>query len=217
MYARQIEDKELKFTFSGKLWNGNLVMRDHDSNSLWCHVQGKCVEGEYLEQRLELVPSVVTDWATWKEAYPESSVMDLPLPEERKKHFQADTAWLSKFNDDDFVAGIVEDGFAKSYEISDLTNNLVINDVVNEQPVAIVFDSSTKAVWCFKRENEGRVLEFNLEDGQLTDTETQQKWDWLTGQAVDGNDESPLVRHSIILVTKIAWEIFFPDSERWSD
>ena len=48
-----------------------LVMYDHQTRSLWSQFLGQSVRGEYTGTKLEFVPALVTDWATWAELHPE--------------------------------------------------------------------------------------------------------------------------------------------------
>jgi len=63
----------------------------------------------------------------------------------------------------------------------------VVNDVVGEQPVLIVFNADTGTGVAYDRRVDGRTLTFVLEEGLiLTDTETGTRWDGLTGQGMQG-------------------------------
>ena len=75
MYVGQIEEQKLTFVVSGKLWNRSLVMQDLETKSLWSHILGECMEGELKGQRLEIVPSSMTDWKSWKEQAPETTAV----------------------------------------------------------------------------------------------------------------------------------------------
>jgi hypothetical protein len=75
VHVRQIEDKTLTFIVSGKLWRNSLVMQDKETGSLWSHVTGECLEGEYEGMQLEMVPVVQTTWAQWSADHPETRVL----------------------------------------------------------------------------------------------------------------------------------------------
>jgi len=75
VHVRQIEDKTLTFIVSGKLWRNSLIMQDKETGSLWSHVTGECLEGEYEGMQLEMVPVVQTTWAQWSADHPETRVL----------------------------------------------------------------------------------------------------------------------------------------------
>ncbi len=75
MHARQVGDKTLTFIVSGKLWRNSLIMQDKETGSLWSHITGECLEGEYLGAQLEMIPVVQTTWAQWAADHPNTRVL----------------------------------------------------------------------------------------------------------------------------------------------
>ena len=65
MYAREIETQTLTFGVSGKLIMNALVMYDHETGSLWSQFLGQAVRGQLAGTKLEFIPALMTDWATW--------------------------------------------------------------------------------------------------------------------------------------------------------
>jgi len=75
VHVRQVKDKTLTFIVSGKLWRNSLVMQDKETGSLWSHVTGECLEGEYKGVQLEMVPVVQTTWEQWSADHPATRVL----------------------------------------------------------------------------------------------------------------------------------------------
>ncbi len=75
VHVRQIEDKTLTFIVSGKLWRNSLIMQDKETGSLWSHVTGECLEGEYEGTQLEMIPVVQTTWQQWSAEHPGTRVL----------------------------------------------------------------------------------------------------------------------------------------------
>ncbi len=75
VHVRQIEDRLLTFIVSGKLWRNSLIMQDKETGSLWSHVTGECLEGEYAGMELEMVPVIQTTWAQWAADHPGTRVL----------------------------------------------------------------------------------------------------------------------------------------------
>ncbi len=75
VHTRQLDGQTLTFIVSGKLWRNSLVMRDKETNSLWSHVTGVCLEGELTGQTLTQIPSVQTTWAEWQQAHLDTRVL----------------------------------------------------------------------------------------------------------------------------------------------
>lgn len=62
MYAREVEGRTLTFGVSGKLILNALVMYDRQTDSLWSQFLGVAVQGPLAGTKLEVLPSVLTDW-----------------------------------------------------------------------------------------------------------------------------------------------------------
>jgi hypothetical protein len=75
VHVRQVGDQTLTFIVSGKLWRNSLIMQDKETGSLWSHVTGECLEGEYVGTQLEMIPMVQTTWRQWSADHPETRVL----------------------------------------------------------------------------------------------------------------------------------------------
>jgi len=75
VHVRQVEDKTLTFIVSGKLWRNSLIMQDKETGSLWSHVTGECLDGEYKGTQLEMIPVVQTTWEQWSADHPSTRVL----------------------------------------------------------------------------------------------------------------------------------------------
>lgn len=75
-WDRVINGEETTFGVSGLLFDTNLMPYDRASSSTWSQQQLRCVNGANIGQRARLYSFVETTWATWKEAYPESQVLN---------------------------------------------------------------------------------------------------------------------------------------------
>ena len=76
MYAREIDGEEHTFGVSGKLIMNALVMYDHQTRSLWSQFLGQAVEGPQQGVKLDFVPVVHTRWSLWRDAHPDTLVLD---------------------------------------------------------------------------------------------------------------------------------------------
>ena len=75
MYARSVGEKVYSFGVSGNLWRDAMVMFDRETNSLWSHVTGECIEGEMLGKRITALNAVLVPYSEWVEQYPESKIL----------------------------------------------------------------------------------------------------------------------------------------------
>ncbi|MTE26874.1 DUF3179 domain-containing protein [Winogradskyella ouciana] len=64
------------FGVSGLLYNSNLILYDRQTDSNWSQILQQCVNGELIGDTPEKIMVVETNWGTWKDAYPNSLVLN---------------------------------------------------------------------------------------------------------------------------------------------
>jgi hypothetical protein len=57
------------------LWNSNVLLYDHQTESLWSQVRGAAVTGPKSGTRFRTYPSTVTSWKKWRKKYPDTRVL----------------------------------------------------------------------------------------------------------------------------------------------
>ncbi len=206
MYDRRIAGKELTFGVSGKLHANNLVMYDHQTDSLWSHLVGAAITGPQKGKKLKLLESILTSWETWRRLYPGTKVLthgSTPwfgsLRDPYESYYRsADTGILpTRLSDNriypkEFVLGIVIDGKARAYPFSVLSRQPVVNDVFQTVPLLVAFEQESATVKVFTRRVEGRIPSFKRTQMTekkglfLVDDATDSIWDGLTGRAIQG-------------------------------
>ena len=63
------------FGVSGLLYNSDVLLYDHGSESLWSQVLGQAVSGAKAGARLEQVPLIHTSYGQWRERHPDTWVL----------------------------------------------------------------------------------------------------------------------------------------------
>ena len=66
MYSRKVQDREYTFGVSGRLYKSNVLLYDHQTESLWSQLMEKAVSGPLAGQKLEKIPSTRVSWQTWR-------------------------------------------------------------------------------------------------------------------------------------------------------
>ncbi len=202
VHRREVDGAEIVFGNQGALYKDAMTWWDHDTGSVWSQPLGEAILGPRKGEKLELLPSTLTDWGSWRAAHPETLALD----------FDAGSAG---FDPSEMVIVVELNGAATGYTMPAVQQAGVVNDSVGGEPVAIVVDARDTSVWSvFSRRVAGRVLEFEIESGSLIDTATRTRWDPVRGPALSG----PLRGES--LPTLPAFTIFpdrfhnfFPDGE----
>lgn len=182
-------------------------MQDKETGSLWSHILGEAKAGPMKGKTLRQIPSVITDWNTWRREHPDGTVLMLERTStDYSRDFYA--------NPQRFVLGIVVDGKAKAWRLDSLQQQPVRNDQVAQHPVVAVYDSKSGTARLFDRKVEGKVLTFAVKDGKMLDRETASSWDQATGRAVAGPFAGKyLMAMPAIMSFRKAWEVFHPQSE----
>jgi hypothetical protein len=208
VYDRRVGDMVLTFGVSGLLYKSNLVMYDEKTESLWVQITSEAIQGPLHGTKLTLISSTVVEWGTWREKYPQSLLLDFPLP-------QCDSSGLSEepeiigscidytynpyfeylLTEDVFyganytdrilhpkavVLGVKVGNAAMAYPYENLTREVVINDEINGLEVVVTYYKGSGKVF----ERQGLTFERG-EDRYMLDNLGRQ-WDMVTGEGEDG-------------------------------
>ena len=222
MYAREVGDQTLTFAVSGLLWNKSLVMIDAPTKSLWSHLLGKAMRGPLEGTILETLPSLMTDWKTWQELHPHTTLVMLS-PTERAYHRD-----YYRHDPSAFVVGVtavgvtgigvtgigVTDGDAsRAWSFDQLMTTPVVNDVFLDTPILVIFEKESMTAFLFQRELQEKSLTFEQGATGLVDQQTGSTWDGRRGHAIAG----PLKGQRLESITGIVsfretWQIFHPET-----
>jgi len=209
VYSSQVGDRQLTFVVSGMLWQRNLVMRDLETRSLWSHTLGRAMRGPLEGEELEALPSVMTDWKTWRDKHPETTVLNLSRT---ARQFDRDI-----YRDpSQFIIGMTEGETARAWPFDQLLRRPVVNDAVNQTPVLVVFLRESHTAMVFNRRIEDHVLTFSLSESKLTDEQTGSQWDPVSGTAVAGPLQGTTLTPEFGMVAfRRTWRDFYPRSSYW--
>ncbi len=70
MYDPRTNGRRHSFGVSGLLYRRNLLLYDHETESLWSQLLGQAVTGPLAGTALRLLPSLQTTWSAWKQRHP---------------------------------------------------------------------------------------------------------------------------------------------------
>jgi len=88
--GRELSLGELSFGVSGLLYNNDVLMYDHQTNSLWSQILGGAISGPAKGAKLTSIPIIHTNWAAWTQSFPQSSILSI------------DTGYANDYNRDPY-------------------------------------------------------------------------------------------------------------------
>jgi hypothetical protein len=192
------------------LWKRSVVMEDVETGTLWSHFLGEAMYGPLKGKTLVVLPSTVTDWGSWKEQHPETTVITL---ERTNRDFTPDYY----DNSADFLIGVADDVDARAWPFDQLVKQPVVNDEFAGEPLVVKFDVSNSTATLWRRRVDDQVLDFLIENGDLIDRQSHSVWDGLSGRAISGPLKGKqLMQLPARLSYRRTWLDFYPDSRFWA-
>ena len=225
VYDRRVDGEVLEFGVSGKLVMNDLVMYDRQTDSLWQQILGEGIDGRYKGTRLTPVAATQTTWAQWRDAHPETLVLDkrgdYGSDSYNGYYRSGDSGVLGGFGSNDalpakaFVLGLVLNDEPKAYPFTELLSETIVNDRLGGRDLLIVYDDRSGTAVAFDRSTGDRPLTFELvaltsSNIELRDLETGSVWAGLSGTATSG----PLAGEKLVQLPSFyafwfAWSDFY--------
>jgi hypothetical protein len=199
VWSRVIDDKTLHFRLAG-INNGNALMRDEETSSIWQQSTGEAIFGPLKGRQLEMVPSDELTFALWRREQPEGQVLkpDAPYvaeydPKDWERHVAAtrtvvDTS-KSGIGPHQLMIGVTVAGQSKAYPIESILGAKLIQDRVEGFPVLVVVGQDGASIRAFEASMAANNLNLTFAgaDGEtvMRDAQTGSGWNFQ-GCAVDG-------------------------------
>ena len=230
------------FGVTGMLLNGNSVLYDHISHSLWSQLMSVSLEGPFRGRRLERIPVL---WASWRGAKARYGGLD-PQFNGRAEVLSRDTGHRRTYGKDPYgnyqVPGTYYDNNLLPFPVNHLDTRLpakkrilglevdaafgaVIVDEVKEQrvinfdlgmiPMVALYDQDLDAVRVFDRRLSGReeALTFIIFENNLLDQDTRTHWH-PNGRSIQGAlRDRELTQVLAIDAMWFAWASFYRKSQ----
>ena len=241
-FRRRAAGRLLSFGTSGRLYAGNLVMYDRQTESLWPQLTGQASIGVLTGTQLEAIPMGAVGWATFKSANPDALVLsrdtgferpygrnpyvgydapgsppplDGPGPDDPRLSAKTRVVGLAAAGEQLAIARerLARDGIT---EVTVGGRRLVVFHTPGQSSALDEADVADGAdignVAVYRPRVHGRSLRFLAEDGGFTDTRTGSRWDVL-GRAVAGPLAGARLHPVAFLDTFwFAWVAFHPDT-----
>jgi hypothetical protein len=70
-----VENQIHTFGVSGRLYKSNVLLYDHQTESLWSQLMEKAISGPLAGRELDTLPSTRVNWKTWRNANPATRIL----------------------------------------------------------------------------------------------------------------------------------------------
>jgi hypothetical protein len=158
VFDANVKNRNLKFGVSGLLYQSDMLLYDHQTESLWSQIKSEAVTGPMTGTRLRLLTSTHTNWGTWKKKYPHTKVLSDKTGFQRSydrdpyQGYESSSRLMfdvnlkgSKYHPKEKIIGIELGGKAKAYAFSELSRaRSPVKDIFNKIPIQIHYDRKTK-------------------------------------------------------------------------
>lgn len=153
-----IEGKRYTFGVSGLLYKSDVLMYDHQTESLWSQIRQKAVTGPLTGTRLRLLPLVHTTWGAWRAEHPMTQVLSTDTGFKRdytrdpyESYALSNRLMFPVGKGDEhlrpkaWVLGVELDGVARAYPFSELERSpQSFTDALGSKRVILSFDRASR-------------------------------------------------------------------------
>lgn len=157
VFGRKIDGKMRTFGVSGLLYRSDVLMYDRESESLWTQLAMKAVSGPAVGNELTWLPSEHLTWKAWREKYPNGEVLSTDTGYNRNYRGEAYSSYFAsdetmfpvphtrkELPNKTWVIGVIIDGKAKAYPVSDLPADKGIEDKVGGKKLVVRYDAGKR-------------------------------------------------------------------------
>lgn len=160
-WNRNIYGTITTFGVSGLLYNANLIPYDRVTDSNWTQIGLNCVNGELIGQEVETYQVVETTWKTWKDMFPNTTVISTNTGHSRDYQrypygsYRTSESLIfsvsvndSRLPTKERVHGIIEDEKVRAYRFEHF-GYPIITDSINNKPIVLVGSASQNFIVSF--------------------------------------------------------------------
>lgn len=204
-YDASMGGLNLIFDTEGRLYDGNSVLIDRNSGSLWLQETGMAFDGPLLGRGLPTLPVFWTNWGAAKRTFPKARVLakppgNKPYGRDPYGNYQR----KGTYYDNDRLIYPVErldkrfarktpmlcmeyEGYLIAIDIGYVKKKGAVNFFVGPNALLAAYDPGLEVVRVFNRQIWAEPFLFVPQHGKLMDLATRSIWDAATGAALDGN------------------------------
>jgi len=202
IWSRILDGRTLTFRLAG-INNGNAVLRDEQTNTIWQQSTGEAIFGRLKGKQLQRIHSDELTFALWRAEQPNGVVLK-PEPQYEaeydpkdweqhveRTHTVVDTS-RSGVGPHELMLGIASDGKTKAYPMKSILSAGLIEDRLGDNPVLIVVGPDRSSIRVFQVQLPAETTtptfirsSIASDEAIMTDAESGSSWNFH-GCAVSG-------------------------------
>ena len=166
VYSRRVEGKVYTFGISGRLFKSNVLLYDHQTDSLWSQLLKKAITGPMVKKQLNQLVATLTKWKTWRKSHPKTLVLSDKTGYQRNYSIDPYEGYyrvgglmfpVGKVRKDfpakERILGIELNKIAKAYPLEILIRHAgVLKDRIKDVTIQIVVDAEGEIVAVMNQE-----------------------------------------------------------------
>lgn len=202
LFDRRVAGEVLELAVSGMLLEGNALLHDARTDSLWSQRDGRCIAGTFVGRRLVALPAFVVSLGALRAAHPTAAVRaapedgapDPPLVLLGAEQLASGDAppWLRAAGAAPLERLLCLDAgpgaLARGERVEHLPGAVLLRDPATASPHRAAHGGPGPALGsaaAFRPQLDGRALTFETDGSWIRDRETGSRWNPL-GEAVEG-------------------------------
>ncbi|WP_151702323.1 DUF3179 domain-containing protein [Nitrincola alkalilacustris] len=166
-FAAEIEQERLDFGVSGLLYNSDVLLYDHQSESLWSQIMSQAISGPMKGVQLEFLPTSHTSWDEWRSRHPDTQVLSTDTGFRRDYRQNPYASYINsdrlmfpvamqdaRMHPKTYVIGVNLNGEQKAYpfpELMELTDGR-LEDNIGGELISLEFDAQAQTGRVFDHE-----------------------------------------------------------------
>lgn len=192
------------FSFYG--WRNGVMVMKHKDGTLYSCLTGLAFDGPKKGERLQPIPTVVSDWGFWLKRYPDNVAYEMfdkyqPTKLAIVRNDDSQKSRISpdkRLPDEKEVLGVFDGGESRAYPIAALAKVGLIQEKAKDQPRVVLWYEPTHTATAYRpvatppgKDDKDKLRTVTLEKNDkepmapFVDKETGSQWD-IAGRAIDG-------------------------------
>jgi hypothetical protein len=204
-YNASMQGLNLIFDLEGRLYDGNSVLIDRNSGSLWLQETGMAFDGPLLGRGMPMLPVFWTSWGAASRCFPDAQVLALP-PGNRAYGRDPYGSYLRQgtYYDNDILVYPIQrldkrfpkktpmlcleyNGSLLAIDIAYVKKHRAVNFFLGPAALLAAYDHKLDVVRVYDRRIWAEPFLFVNQYGSLVDLATRSRWDPANGKALAGN------------------------------